>query len=197
MNRMTRMIVLTGALALALTVTTAERARASFLPVFKSVTSAGGVFTYNYDLEFATNSGTEEVLSGDFVTIYDFTGYVGTASGTTTPANFTSSVQFLGLNGPRTNAPDSATIPNITFTYTGQPITTTSTITGFAIRSTVGPGLTPGFFSGQNTKLADGTTKLGNVGETVVPTTPEPASVVLMGLGGLGLGALLHRRARA
>ena len=200
--RMGRTVGMTGAVVLALAMTT-ETCEASFSPVLMGPpTSSGGVFSYNYELQFKAGGSSEKVVTGDFVTIYDFAGFVGPAgdptSGVTVPANFKASSSFLGLNPMMANPNDSPNALNITLTYTGTPDITTDTNFGpFTIRSTVGPTTTlQGVFSSQNTNTTAGMSKIDSVSTTEVPAgiVPEPSSMILTGLGAIGVLGMLRFR---
>ncbi len=201
MMRLGRAVGMTGAFVVALAMTT-ETCRASFSPELMNTTSAGGVFSYDYTLRFDSAGTSEKLVTGDFVTIYDFNGFVGPAgdptSGVTVPANFRASSSFVGTNPMMTNPNDSPDILNITLTYIGTPdITSTANFGPFTIRSTVGPTTVLGVFSSQNTNTAPVTTKINSVSTTMVPgsnAVPEPSSVILTGLGAIGVLGLLRFR---
>ena len=169
----------------------APSAQASLIADFQGVTDS---FDFNYSLKFSTPVGgnAEQLVSGDFVTIYDFGGFTG-LGGVVLPAFITASTSFLGPNPPFQGAPDSASIPNVTFTYTGAPITVDTNFL-VSIHTTSGTAIT-GFYSGQTTNNFDQPgAKLGNTGQTMVPTTiPEPETYAMM-LAGLGLMGFVARR---
>jgi PEP-CTERM motif len=175
----------------------AGTARASFIFDFQSVTPlGGGQFSYLYNLDFGSNGGAEELLATDFATLFDIVGFVSASA----PAGFTTSSQLTGILPPFQSPPDSATLMNVTYRYTGSPITTNMTFTGFTIVSTSN-STQAGFTSGQDTAIQDGMTKLGDTSGTTVPgvqinplgDTPEPATMGLFGMSLLLLGALRLR----
>ncbi len=170
-------------------------ARASFFADFLSVSPAGSNFDYTYNLDFGSNNGAEELLSGDFVTIYDIVGFVSAIAG----SPFSMSTQTIGITPPFQAPPDSGSLMNVTFTYTGPTVLVNDSFTGFTIVST-DSGTQGGFSSGQDTAVVDGMTKLGDTTGTPVPAAlvsgaPEPMSLLLMGFGLLSV-ALLRRRRR-
>lgn len=178
----------TGVLAGISALAAAGVAHASFIPTFGGTTAGpGSDTTFNYDLVFST-SGTpavQELRTGDFLTIYDIPGFVSA----TPPANFSASVQNIGVTAFGTAPGDDAGLPNVTFRYTGAaPITVDSVFAGAQIVSNFA-GLGQDYFTGQTTRTSD-STAIGHIGLVTVPI-PEPGT--LMFLGALPL-ALMRRR---
>jgi hypothetical protein len=198
---------LAAALAIGMTpaIASANTITVSFVSV---VNNGNGTFTWNYQIsEDANGRLTAGAAPGavtaststvgqvaDYFTIYDVQGFVSAAG----PGGWTLQTQNVGSTPQFISNPDNAGVVNVTFYYNGAPTGPGPfTIGGFSIVSTLG-GQINGFWSSEDTHAGgptDGSTDWAG-GQLFVPTTtvPEPATMLLVGSGLLGLGAKLRRR---
>jgi hypothetical protein len=175
----------------------AGRADAGFTISLGSVAPSGPNFVFNYT---ASIPAPDQIVSGDFFRIYDFSGLVGTP---TVPTGWTASVANSNPTPPPNvilSHGDDPAIPNLTFTYTAAtPITGPVVLPGFSAVSSL-DGTSVKDFAGRDTAATAGS-KVDSVGDVSVPritptAVPEPAGIVSLGLGVIFLEALLLRRSR-
>jgi hypothetical protein len=173
------------------------QARAGFTVSLDSTSPSGSYTQFNYS---ASLTSSDQIVTGNSFTIYDFAGYV--PGSITAPAGWTASVQALTPppNVLLSHGDDPAYL-NLTFTYTGSaPITNSTTITGFSAVSVSGDPVTAKNFVGQIN--AQGIGRVDTVGDTIVPATtlpspapaPEPSALVSGGIGLLIVGFIVRRR---
>jgi hypothetical protein len=146
------------------------------------------VYSWSYNINLQTGETLSSTVpsgspSGDYFTIYDIPGL--TANAVTVPSGWTATVQLLGTTPSTINLPDSATLENVTFFYTGStPIVGSGqTIGSFVYDSTSGT-ITLGNFSAQTENTATGGVDQqdGPAGIDIPASSlPEPASFGLIG----------------
>jgi len=164
----------------------------------------GANFNWTYT---ATLKSGSTLNNGDFFTIYDIGGFgpgVPIANPVILPAsNWSSSIQLLGINGNNQAPPDSASVYNVTYTFTGaSPIVAASDqILGggagaFGYTSASNSSFT-GQFSATSHNTSGGTIQGNTQALTVAgtnPVVPEPSTTVLFGVGLVALSFLVKRR---
>src|SRR5437870_10784440 len=117
MRLVRNLVTLTAVMALAVATQTA---RADIAVSFVSVTGSGPfTWTYSAALQPSSEVTSTPIPNPDnttnFFTIYDFQGFTGTHS---EPAGWTFTTALVGPTPATTSPSDSATVPNLTWTYT-------------------------------------------------------------------------------
>ncbi len=185
-------------------------ANAAVVFVFQGTTPGltAGTTNFLYDINFQTNTSSGSITPNDrfvgdgttYGTLYDVQGFLGAVlNPVTTPFSVTS--QLVGKTPIGIAPTDSTTITNVTLTYTGPTLTTDISFPQALVISTSVSGLNVnGQYSGQDIKNAGGAagSPATNFGFVTVPTTstttPEPASMFLLGAGLIGIGAASRKK---
>lgn len=168
-------------------------AQAGLLPVAATVQTDGNNHRYTYGVVLTSDS---TLRTGDFFTVYDFSGFIEGSN--VQPEGFTFSSSATGSTPSGVVPTDTAT-QNLTWTYTG-----TETLTGqiglgnFSAISTNAASDSSTAFAA-TTHRSDGQVD-SNITETTAPSevgpaagVPEPASLALVGIG-LPLAGFFYRR---
>lgn len=187
-----------AALALAAALSADATAHAGLLPTVTTVAPEGGNFRWTYAVVLPSDM---KLQAGDYFGIYNFHGLIP-GSGAA-PDGWTLATPAVSALSPNVTIFDDADAPNLVWTYTGPTIPTGQVGLGnFWASSRYGTG-EQSLFVGRNARSGDGEYDT-NISDTVVPSAgpdappgvPEPATLVLAGLG-LPLVAVFRRRRRS
>ena len=147
MNRLVRSVILIGLFATATRTVSADPFQLQLTSV--PPVQIGSEWEYTYELTISSNERFKSNINpilGNFVTIFDFVGYV--SGSILAPAGWTATAPLLGTGAPQEiGSPgdtDNPNVPNLVFTYTdASPWIGASSIL-FTAKSIYGPGLSLG-----------------------------------------------------
>lgn len=177
-------------------------ASAAIIPVLDSVTADGTDWIFSYS---GTLAGDQGLVPGSQLIIYDFSGYVpGSIDAGIYAADLAASVEFTSVILPPPSHDDNPLIPNLVFTWTGEPFNASGgpfvdvSFAGLTAKSVFGLVHNDGFSAMAVTNNGSATGEpsfnSGNVG--VPSAVPEPATWALM-IAGFGFaGTALRARRR-
>ena len=197
MIRLTRAILIAGLTVLGCFTT--QQARAGLLPVNVSINPEGDNYRWTYNIVLPTDS---QLRAGDYFTIYDFGGLV--ANSNVQPEGWTHETANTGPVPTGVDPSDSATLPNLTWRYTGETISSGQTGLGNFWAVSEFETATDSFFTATTHRTSDGRVDT-NITDTTVPVptatpvdpnlVPEPTTLLLaaLGLPLIGLRRVLRR----
>lgn len=165
-----------------------------------SVTPEGDYFRFTYGGTLAPDEG---VVAQSKLIIFDFAGYVEGSI-------FSTIADFQGVAELFSDTPfitpgfvDDPTIPNLVFTYTGDPFRASGgpfeplTLAGFGALSSFGDNVRGAFtaFGVKNNPPESEGTDLITIGNTRIPSAvPEPGTWAMMLAGFMLVGGAMRRR---
>ena len=144
--------------------------RADINPNFDSTTSSDTTTNWNYTINVTAG---QEVISGDFFTIYDFGNFI--AGSNFQPTGWTFSSGLTGSTPPGVNTSiDNTGVANLTWTYNGPTIPTETFnigLFGVAINGAQNTQSQNSFFAGWGTRVGgdQAGTNIANAGSIIVP----------------------------
>ena len=183
-------------------------ASASLIPTLGSITASGNLadpFQWNYNVALSSDEQLNPAdtstapVPGTFFTLYDVSSTTPIIVGT--PTGWTASTQLSGITPSGISPSDSSSLWDVTYTYTGAPLTGPSSFTGFSL-DFAGNAMALGQFSFQatqfNNTITNGTTDNGK-GFSIIPAvaTPEPTTLSLIGFGLVGLAFVRRKIVRS
>lgn len=183
-----------------------QGAQASIIYNYLGVTPTGSDFTYSYDAFLSADQKVDTTQNSSFATIIDFGTLISSSlSNVLAGTSFTVTTSFVGPAAANQNPFDDPNILNVTVTADpgsmANPGVSTRLYTVDLV-SPVGPNTKLVFQDAEATKNAPGTlsdnTPSGNTVSIEGPiasgvATPEPASMMMIGSGLLGLAGLLRK----
>jgi hypothetical protein len=165
--------------------------RADINPNFDSWTGAGTTTNWNYTINVTAG---QEIISGDYFTIYDFNNFIPGSN--FQPSGWTFASSLTGATPPGVNTSiDNPGIVNLTWTYNGVTIPTETFgigLFGVAINGVNNTQSQNSFFAGWGTRVAgdQAGTNIANAGSIIVSAqaVPEPPTMALIfATGGLAV----------
>jgi hypothetical protein len=195
----TRTIARAGGLVLlasALTAAGSGAARGDIVVDFAQVLTAPDpnfIYTFHAALTNVVNPPGEEIVNGDFFTVYDIPGLI--AGTNNQPPNWAASFALVGRTPAGVSPADSTSILNVTWTYVGTvPLLAPQDLGLFSVEATSDTPAKSLVWAGQDTIIGDG--KHPSTGTVTVTAVPEPGASLLVAFS-VALGAVWCRRRRA